>query len=570
MEKRVLLAIVLSFLILILYQAFFIKKKPEPETPPGSITEMEKKPGPKPGEKEVLSPPGIKEEKEPAAEKKVLQPISAQAEEAILIDTSLYQAVWSNRGGVLKSWKLKKHTDENDQDLDLVSRRSAELDIYPFSISTDDSHFDRAINTALFKFSNLKFELKGGQSGELRFQYADDKGTRVEKILAFQDGKYDFEVTINVWKYGQRIEPFVLWGPGFGNPSLAEQRTRFGGGSGIAVYPPPARPKKDVLKERSFIKNNFFQKSTWEDLVNKKGNVFYFVQWAAYEDNYFAALFLTSPEKGSASFQARGQGEIPSFFLSVSSLQKAYLGPKDFDILSEFGYSAKKLIRFGFFGFISEILLKASKSIYKIIPNWGVSIIILTFIIKILFFPLTYSSMRSMSRMQELQPKIKALRAKYKKAKQDIAQRRKMNEETMKLYKEHGINPAGGCLPLLIQIPVFWGFFRLLVVAIEFRNSPFIFWIKDLSVKDPFYVTPILMGITQFISQKMTPTSADPTQARMMLLMPVIMTIFFMNFQSGLVLYWLTNNVLQIGQQYIMNRMRHKKKRESHGKRRKK
>jgi YidC/Oxa1 family membrane protein insertase len=172
-----------------------------------------------------------------------------------------------------------------------------------------------------------------------------------------------------------------------------------------------------------------------------------------------------------------------------------------------------------------------------------------------------------MSKMQEIQPKIKALRAKYKKAKQDINQRRQMNEEMMKLYKEHGINPAGGCLPILVQIPVFWGFFRLLVVAIEFRQSPFILWIKDLSVHDPYYVTPILMGATQFISQKMTPTSADPAQAKMMLIMPVVMTFFFMNFQSGLVLYWLTNNCLQIGQQYIMNRMMAKKKRESHGKR---
>ena len=145
-----------------------------------------------------------------------------------------------------------------------------------------------------------------------------------------------------------------------------------------------------------------------------------------------------------------------------------------------------------------------------------------------------------------------------------------MNEETMRLYKEHGVNPAGGCLPMLIQLPIFWGFFRLLVVAIEFRHSPFILWINDLSVKDPFYITPILMGITQFISQKMTPTSGDTTQQRMMLIMPVVMTIFFMNFQSGLVRYWLTNNLLQIGQQYIMNRFMKKKKRESHGKRRKK
>ena len=178
--------------------------------------------------------------------------------------------------------------------------------------------------------------------------------------------------------------------------------------------------------------------------------------------------------------------------------------------------------------------------------------------------------MRSMSKMQELQPKIKALKAKYKKAKQDIGQRRKMNEETMKLYKQHGVNPAGGCLPMLIQIPIFWGFFRMLAISLEFRQSPFIFWIKDLSVHDPAYVTPILMGITQYISQKMTPTSADPTQQRMMMIMPVVMTIFFMNFSSGLVLYWLTNNVLQIGQQYIMNRLRKKQKSESHGKRRKK
>ncbi|HZX10180.1 MAG TPA: membrane protein insertase YidC, partial [Acidobacteriota bacterium] len=210
------------------------------------------------------------------------------------------------------------------------------------------------------------------------------------------------------------------------------------------------------------------------------------------------------------------------------------------------------------------------KIVHQAFPNWGFSIIILTIIIKILFFPLTFSSTKSMAKMQELQPKIKALRSKYKKAKKDIEQRKRLNEETMKLYKEHGVNPAGGCLPILIQLPIFWGFFRLLIVAIEFRHSPFIFWIQDLSVKDPYYITPILMGITQFISQKMTPTAGDPTQKKMMLIMPVIMTIFFMNFQSGLVLYWLTNNVLQIGQQYIMNRHMKKKKKESHVKKRKK
>jgi YidC/Oxa1 family membrane protein insertase len=173
-----------------------------------------------------------------------------------------------------------------------------------------------------------------------------------------------------------------------------------------------------------------------------------------------------------------------------------------------------------------------------------------------------------MAKMADLQPKVKALRAKYKKAKTDIEQRRQMNEEMMKLYKEHGVNPAGGCLPLLIQLPVFWGVFRMLVVAVEFRHAPFALWITDLSMKDPFLVTPILMGITQFISQKMTPTSGDPSQAKMMLFMPVIMTFFFLKFQSGLILYWLTTNVLQIAQQAIMNRMMARHKRESDGKRR--
>ena len=165
-----------------------------------------------------------------------------------------------------------------------------------------------------------------------------------------------------------------------------------------------------------------------------------------------------------------------------------------------------------------------------------------------------------MVKMADLQPKVKAIRAKYKKAKSDIAQRRLMNEEMMKLYKEHGVNPAGGCLPMLIQLPVFYGVFRMLVVSIEFRHAPFALWITDLSVRDPFYVTPVLMGITQFISQKMTPTSADSSQAKMMLIMPVVMTIFFLNFQSGLVLYWLTTNVLQIGQQALINRMMHRNK----------
>lgn len=552
MEKRVLLAIVLSFLVLVLYQALFVKKPPPPEIFPEKTQEFEKKPTQEISPKIYPPPSPTAREQERQEEEKILKPISEEIEEQILIDTSLYQAIWSNKGAVLKSWRLKKHKDEIKEDLELVSLHSGEINKYPFSLNTDDPSFDDSINRALYSFSNLKLELKGSQKGKLRFEYADEKGNRVEKIFIFQDGKYSFDVQVNVWKNAQKIEPLLLWGPSLGNPSPTEQKMRFGGGSGVAIY---AAQKVHRQDERKF---------------KPEQNIFNFVIWAAYENNYFTALFLTSPQQSSAIFLREVKDQSPYFFLALSYPQRAYLGPKEIDALSEFGYDAKKLIKFGFFGVMAQILLKAIKSVHSIIPNWGFSIIILTFIIKIIFFPLTYKSTRSMAKMQELQPKIKALRAKHKKAKRDIAQRRKMNEEMMKLYKEQGINPAGGCLPMLVQIPIFLGFFRLLAISIEFRQSPFILWIKDLSVKDPYYITPILMGITQFISQKMTPTSADPTQQKMMLIMPVVMTVIFLNFQSGLILYWLTNNVLQIGQQYIMNRLMQKKKRETHGKRRKK
>ncbi len=546
MEKRVLLAIVLSFLVLVLYQTLFVKRPTPSTTSPEVTQKVEKVPSQQaPQKTESQSVPALPQEE-------VSHPIIESLEKEITVDTSLYRAVWSNKGAVLKSWTLKQYKDENQENLELVSLHSQEINKYPFALNTDDASFNSQVNQALYKFSSPKIELKQGQTSELRFEYADAAGNRVEKIFIFQDGKYSFDVKLNVWKKSQPIEPSLLWGPSLGNPSPTELKKRFGGSQGVAVL----------------TANKVYRQS--EKKFKPESSLFNFVNWAAYEDNYFTAVFITAPQQAKASFVKEVKDQSTYFFLSLSYPLKAYIGPKEYDSLSKFGAQCQKLIKFGFFGFIAQILLKAIKSIHSAIPNWGFSIIILTLIIKIIFFPLTYSSTRSMAKMQELQPKIKALRAKYKKAKQDITLRRKMNEEIMRLYKEHGINPAGGCLPMLVQIPIFWGFFRLLVVGIEFRQSPFIFWIKDLSVKDPYYVTPILMGITQFISQKLTPTSADPTQAKMMLIMPVVMTIFFMNFQSGLVLYWLTNNVLQIGQQLIMNRLMQKKKRESHGKKRRK
>jgi YidC/Oxa1 family membrane protein insertase len=542
--RRFVLAIVLSIVVMVLYQMVFIKNRPQPEpaVQPSAPVQAEEPAKTAAAVKET-------EEKPLPADVPPLEGVQAQSEAQIIVDTSMYRATWSNRGASLRSWKLKAHQGEGEEEMELVSPLAADSGKYPFFLQTDDAELDRVLNSALFRVSPLRLELREGETGELKFEYSDGNTIKVEKTFVFTGGSYDFAIAINLYQGGRKIEPRVIWGPGIGVPAVVAKGQQFGGGTGVAV----------LTANRVYRVN--------ERKYRPEAGAFNFVDWAAYEDNYMTALFLTPPQKGTALFQMEAKDTAAFFFLSVSSPEKAYLGPKELNRLRGLGRSTQKVINFGFFGGIAEVLYFSIKFIHRFIPNWGFSIIILTLLIKIIFFPLTYSSTKSMSRMQELQPKIKALRAKYKKAKQDIGQRRQMNEEMMKLYKEHGINPAGGCLPMLIQIPVFWGFFRLLVVAIEFRHSPFLLWIKDLSVKDPYYVTPILMGATQFISQKMTPTTADPAQARMMLIMPVIMTIFFMNFQSGLVLYWLTNNVLQIGQQYIMNRMMAKKKRESHGKR---
>ena len=564
MEKRLVLAIALSFLVLMGYQYLFNKPDKTPQPQPGTAETAP--PAQVPGTAAVVP---AEEKPAPAEAEPAPAPataaVSVEAETGVVVETSLYRAEWSNKGGVLKSWVLKEHLNTapgnklirtikklfggkaEQQDpprpLELVTNKAHEIGRYPFSLGLDDAALAGELNSALFEVSAASLDLPDGTTGELRFVFSDGASVQAEKVFRFTGGSYGFDTEIRVWKDGRPVPPSVLWGPGISNLSEADLKQSFSAARGSAVY---TGGKVYRMNERKF----------------KPGeNTYNFVDWAAYEESYFAALFVLPPRKGQAAFlRESAEGQTPIHFLYVTEPQKAFIGPKSVDVLKAFGHESKKIVNFGMFGSIAEIMLVAVKFFHKLVPNWGVAIILLTILIKIIFFPLTYSSTKSMAKMADLQPKVKAIRAKYKKSKTDIDQRRQMNEEMMRLYKEHKINPAGGCLPLLIQLPVFWGVFRMLVVAVEFRHAPFALWIADLSTKDPFFVTPVLMGITQFISQKMTPTSADPAQAKMMLLMPFVMTIFFINFQSGLVLYWLTTNVLQIGQQAIMNKMMHKAK----------
>jgi len=235
--------------------------------------------------------------------------------------------------------------------------------------------------------------------------------------------------------------------------------------------------------------------------------------------------------------------------LSASVTHRLFVGPKDIDILKAQGDSLEKSLDLGWFTEIAKPMLYSIKFFYKYVGNYGVAIIIITIILKVLFFPLTHKSYKSMKGMQKIQPEMTKLREKYK------DDRDTMNKEVMALYREHKVNPMGGCLPMVVQIPVFFALYKSLMFSIELRHAPFFLWVTDLADKDPYYVTPVIMGVTMFIQQKMTPSQMDPMQQKIMLALPVVFTFMFLSFPSGLVLYWLVNNVLTIGQQMYINKL---------------
>jgi YidC/Oxa1 family membrane protein insertase len=225
-----------------------------------------------------------------------------------------------------------------------------------------------------------------------------------------------------------------------------------------------------------------------------------------------------------------------------------FIGPKEPAQLKAAGHQLEKIVQFGFFNLLAQPLFTVLTFFYGFFKNYGVAIILLTVVIKIIFWPLTHKSYSSMKSMQKLQPEMVKLREKFKNDKE------RLNKEMMQLYKTHSVNPLGGCLPMIVQIPVFFALYKVLLDSIALRHAPFAFWLTDLSAKDPYYITPILMGASMFVQQKMTPTTADPMQAKIFMMMPIVFTFMFLNFPSGLVIYWLVNNLLTILQQYFIHR----------------
>lgn len=302
--------------------------------------------------------------------------------------------------------------------------------------------------------------------------------------------------------------------------------------------------------------------------------------WAAVESNYFLGAFLLErdaevrlerttvpgpqPVPGQGREPEDDEGAEEPATVDLVQVQvdlppagmdtRLFLGPKRYHDLLDEGYELHEVVDFGFFGIIARPLLYVLVWINSMVGNYGVAIVLLTVLLRLVFLPLNHKAMVSMRKTQSLQPQMAAIRAKYKGVK-ELEKKQKMNEEIMELYRREGVSPFGGCLPMLAQLPILFAFYSLLSVSIELRGAPFVLWVQDLSRYDPYLVLPLLMGATMLVQQRMSPTSgANPAQARMMGMMPVIFTVMFLYVPSGLVLYWTTNNVLGIGQQVYINR----------------
>jgi len=585
--KRLIFAIALSVVVIMIYQYVFVPKRPpQPQKAPGQQqavpgagkTDAKKKADDTTPASDDM-PDIFSKKKEKVVEETPVEVVENNiADETIkdvVVETDLFRAVFTNKGAGLKSFILKKYNDDKKQPMDLISSKVNEKygthEIYPFYLSPfEDTEAFREINRRNFLYKgNLTVNLTGspGQIKEILFEYADaEQKVYVMKKFTFSNSSYVVLVDYKVVIDNRVVEAPIVFGPDLEN-NVSKNRVmqttlRIGAYDG------------EDVKEKTFASiNTEAAEGPVEKAIGLLGSNFY---WAVYDTNYFAAIFKTHDKIKYAVIKKKMEEKKEKLYsyIIVNNPQAVYLGPKDEQALA----SADEAYQFknagevvdygwGFIGSIAKIMLKGINLIYGVIPNYGWALVFFTIFVKILLFPLTYASSVSMAKMQTLQPKIKAIKKKFKNPK-DPEQRKQMNMETMALYKSEKVNPAGGCLPLILQMPILFAFFRLLPISITFRHEAWILWITDLSVKDPIYALPILMGVTQIIVSKMSPTTGDSTQKKIMYIMPVVMVIFFMNYSSGLNLYWFIANLLQIGQQYLINQKIFKKKKEEDRQRR--
>ena len=548
MEKRVLLAFVLSFIVLWTFQAMF----PGPETPRSA-------PAPAPGAaapaaSTVAPSGGDPRPPKPATPTEAVEApealVADSAERDIVVENTLVRAVFTNRGAALKSWRLKQYRDASGQSLDLVPQNVPPDTPLPFTLSVEDAGLTSRLNNALFKAGPEVLNV-GQSPSSITFDYRDAAGLEARKTFAFSaEHPYVVNFSADVKLKEATLVPTVNGGAALG--------TGLGSESSMAYGPAP---------QPVFYRDGDVTRLKVSDIAQQGTYEGRFV-FAAVDDHYFLSAAVPKGQPLRVQYRAlpaapAGEGARTPTFVAWSvtfpgplSNAPFFFGPKDFDHLKAVDPNLTYAIDFGVFRWFVVPLLDALKWVNGYIGNWGWSILILTVIINLAMFPLRHKSVVSMRKMQELQPEVKAIQDRYSKLKLNDPARQKMNVELMNLYRERGVNPASGCVPMLLTLPVLFAFYSMLSVAIELRGAPFVGWIKDLSVYDPLFITPIIMGITMVVQQKMTPsTMTDPVQQKMMMFMPIVFTGMFLWAPSGLVLYWTASNIWAIGQQALTNKL---------------
>ena len=533
-NKRLIIALALS--LLVLFGWSYIFPPAEPTTPPAPAAKSDSKTDP--------TAPA------PAAAAASAQPVApASLARKISVKTPLFSARFSSQGGVLERFDLTRYhqtLDPNSGAIDMVGDKARDRAALGVVLQPEGQEI-HTWNSPNWASDAKDVELKAGEKKTLTFT-GEAGGLRLERRLTLSADSYLITEELLVSNPGTAAftgrVAFTVASQGLSaNGDDKYNPTR------IAYGP---------------VKGGFDEVTSLEDLEKKGVKPEFKVNWGAIESNYFLIAILP----GAADAQLNGLYKSEVFNLAVSQAASFapgqtqtlkcsyYMGPADRAILATMPNKLADAVDFGWFHIIAVPLLQLLNWFYQYVHNYGVAIILLTVLIKLIFWPLSQKSYKSMDQMKRLQPMLAKLREKYADDKE------RMNAEIMALYKTYKVNPAGGCLPMVVQIPVFFGLYKALLGSIELRHAAFIshvpftnlVWLADLSVKDPYYVTPLIMGATMFIQQKMTPTGGDPTQAKIMLLMPVVFTFMFLNFPAGLVVYWLVNNVLSIAQQWWMMR----------------
>ncbi len=537
MEKRTLLAVLLMFLVLLIWNSLFLKKTPPTQIPqqappeevaPSDTTHRESVP--------VRIVPGIAEA------------------ETLTIESPIYTALLSTRGGVITSFKLHDYLTADGKPVELVPQGdSIATDSLPLAVALHLKTGERIdLSAAKFEASIKKITLAPGESKSLELTLVTPEGLKVRKTIAFSADSYLLD-------FGVEIE-----GPGRESIRSIE----IGWYSGLNSTEPNRKDDLRNFAALAFGDNGFVKESLGSVRKHKEMPLGAQLKWTGVKTKYFLAALAAKDgifavarafPRGKEAVGVAGEVDLKGQEATRFAL---YVGPLDYESLKAMGLGLEKAVDFGWRWIrpLSKLVFAFMLLVHKVVPNYGLVIIILSSLTKFLFYPLTQKSMKSMREMQRLQPELEKLREKYKNDPQ------KLNRAMLELYRERGINPLGGCLPMLLQMPFFIALFNVLSRTIELRRAGFVLWIKDLSVPDvvarlpfslPFIgnavsVLPILMGIAMFIQQKMT--TRDPRQATMTYFMPIIFTVLFYRFPSGLVLYWLINNVLTIVHQYMMAR----------------